>query len=98
MYKNLVLSTELIIAAVTLAILPLSKWLFPTGKQFFMCNRSAQRKIASGKLPLGNLREAPTVIGMTITESKPKKSSSFRSRSSMFTFFFRSLILMYFLL
>ena len=39
------------LAAVTLAILPLGKWLFPTGKQFFMCNRSAQRKIASGKFP-----------------------------------------------
>ena len=40
-----------IIAAVTLAILPLGKWLFPTGKQFFMCNRSAQRKISCGKFP-----------------------------------------------
>ena len=39
------------IAAVTLAILPLGKWLFPTGKQFFMCNRSAQRKIAPGNFP-----------------------------------------------
>ena len=40
-----------IIAAVTLAILPLGKGLFPTGKQFFMCNRSAQRKISCRKFP-----------------------------------------------
>ena len=39
------------LAAVTLAILPLGKWLFPAGKQFFMCNRSAQSEIDSGKSP-----------------------------------------------
>ena len=40
-----------LLAVVTLAILPLGKWLFPTGKQFFMCDRSAQRKISCGKFP-----------------------------------------------
>ena len=55
------------IAAVTLAILPLGKWLFPTGKQFFMCNRSAQRKISCGKFPWIRQKEQ-TKLPMTVPD------------------------------
>ena len=39
------------LGAVTLAILPLGKWLLPTGKQLFVCNRFSQSEIAFGKFP-----------------------------------------------
>ena len=39
------------IGAVTLAILPMGKWCWPMGKQFFACDRFHQGEIASGKFP-----------------------------------------------
>ena len=39
------------LGAATLLILPTSKWLLPTRKQRFVCDRFSQDEVASGKLP-----------------------------------------------
>ena len=54
---NCLNDAKALIATVTLAILPLGNRLFPTGKHFLTCNRSAQREIASGKFPWIRQRE-----------------------------------------